>query len=112
MITAVQEWFSMDHDRRVAELERRIGAWQRALQSAPGLTLEVVKREGQRAADAADRDRRGKARRSAAAVVEGLRAGNPMILVGSNDGGISVNPSTVRPEDDELVGQRLRELLA
>jgi hypothetical protein len=35
-----------------------------------------------------------------------------MILVGSNEGGISVNPSTVRPEDDELVGLRLGEVLA
>ena len=112
VITAVQEWFSMDHDRRVADLERRIGAWQRALQSAPGLTLEVVKREGNAPRTLRIEIDPAKARRSAAAVVEGLRAGNPMILVGSNEGGISVNPSTVRPEDDELVGQRLRELLA
>jgi hypothetical protein len=34
-----------------------------------------------------------------------------MILVGSDERSIVVNPSTVRPEDDEVVGQRLKELL-
>src|SRR5207247_5187815 len=46
VVTAVQEWFSMDHERRVAELERRLGALQGALRSAPGLSLEVLRREG------------------------------------------------------------------
>src|SRR5581483_11170008 len=31
VITAVEEWFSMDHEKRVAELERRLDALRRAL---------------------------------------------------------------------------------
>jgi D-glucosaminate-6-phosphate ammonia-lyase len=112
VITAVQEWFSIDHEKRVAELERRLGGLQRALQNAPGVSLEVVRREGN-----APRALRigidpAKARRDAQAVVAGLRAGSPMILVGSDASSIVVNPATVDPRDDQLVVDRIRELLA
>jgi len=112
VVTAVQEWFSMDHDKRIADLERRIAAWQSRLQSAPGLSFEVVKQEGTTPRRLRIEIDPAKARRDAKAVVEGLRAGNPMILVNADATSISVNPSTVRVEDDELVGNRIRELLA
>jgi L-seryl-tRNA(Ser) seleniumtransferase len=111
VITAVQEWFSMDHEQRVAELERRIGGLQRALQSAPGLSFEVLRREGNAPRLLRIAIDPTKARRDAPAVVAGLRAGNPMIQVNSDPSGILVNPSTVRPEDDQVVAGRLRELL-
>jgi D-glucosaminate-6-phosphate ammonia-lyase len=111
VITAVEEWFSMDHDKRVADLERRLGTVQRALQSAPGLTFEIVRREGNAPRLLRIEIDPARARRDATAVVAGLRAGNPMILVNSDAGSIMVNPSTVRPEDDEVVAARLRELL-
>src|SRR5205085_11036808 len=46
VVTAVEEWFSMDHDKRVAELDRRLEAPQRRLPNPPGLSFEVLKREG------------------------------------------------------------------
>jgi L-seryl-tRNA(Ser) seleniumtransferase len=111
VITAVQEWFSMDHEKRVAELERRLGALQRALQGAPGLGFEVLRRDGNAPRVLRIEIDPAKARRDLQAVVAGLRAGNPMILVNADASAIIVNPSTVRPEDDEVVAGRLRELL-
>ena len=112
VVTAVQEWFSMDHEKRVADLERRLGAWQRVLQGAPGLAFELVRGEGPAPRTLRVTIDPAKARRDAAGLVEGLRAGSPMILVASNADSITLNPSTVRPEDDGFVAGRLRELLA
>jgi D-glucosaminate-6-phosphate ammonia-lyase len=111
VVTAVQEWFSIDHDKRVAELERRLVALQRGLQGAPGLAFEIVRREGNAPRALRIELDPATARRDAAAVVEGLRAGSPMILVAADAGSITINPSTVRPEDDGVVAARLRELL-
>jgi L-seryl-tRNA(Ser) seleniumtransferase len=111
VITAVEEWFSMDHEKRVADLERRLGALQRALQSAPGLTFEILRREGNAPRLLRMEVDPNRARRDVQAIVAGLRAGNPMILVNADATAILVNPSTVRPEDDAVVAQRLGELL-
>jgi D-glucosaminate-6-phosphate ammonia-lyase len=112
VVTAVEEWFSMDHEKRVAELERRLDALRRALDGAPGLRFELLRREGNAPRLLRIEIDPASARRDAAAVVAGLRAGNPMVLVGSDATAITVNPSTVRPEDDAVVAGRLRELLA
>lgn len=111
VITAVEEWFSMDHEKRVAELERRLGSVQRALASAPGLSFEILRREGNAPRLLRIQLDPARTRRDVPSVVAGLRAGNPMILVNSEATAILVNPSTVRPEDDEVVAGRLRELL-
>ena len=101
----------MDHEKRVADLERRLGALRGALRNAPGLAFEVLRREGNAPRLLRIEIDPAKARRDLPAVVAGLRAGNPMILVNTDANAILVNPSTVRPDDDEVVAQRLRELL-
>jgi D-glucosaminate-6-phosphate ammonia-lyase len=111
VVTAVEEWFSMDHEQRVSELERRLGTLQRALGQAPGLSFEVLRRDGNAPRRLRIEIDPAKARRDVQAVVAGLRAGNPMILVHADASGVVINPSTVRPEDDGVVAQRLRELL-
>jgi D-glucosaminate-6-phosphate ammonia-lyase len=112
VVTAVQEWFSMDHDKRVAELEQRLVGLQRALQAAPGLTFEILRREGNAPRTLRIQLDPARARRDAPSLVAGLRDGTPMILVAADAGSITVNPSTVRPEDDPVVAARLRELLS
>jgi L-seryl-tRNA(Ser) seleniumtransferase len=111
VITAVQEWFSIDHEKRVAELERRLGVLQRSLTGAPGLNFEILRREGNAPRLLRIELDPARARRDVPSVVAGLRAGNPMILVNADATAILVNPSTVRPEDDAVVAGRLRELL-
>ena len=54
----------------------------------------------------------GKARRSADAVAQALREGNPSIAVGPERDAIVVNVSTVHEGDEELIARRVRELLA
>jgi L-seryl-tRNA(Ser) seleniumtransferase len=110
---ALQEWFSMDHGQRLARLEQRLGTIQRQVQGLPGVTTELLKREGSSprllriAIDAAT------AKRDADAVVAGLSEGNPAILVsGGRDDAITLTVHTVVEGDEEIIARRLRELLS
>jgi L-seryl-tRNA(Ser) seleniumtransferase len=112
VVVALQEWMTMDHDRRLARQERRLATVARAVSGLPGVSTEVVESEGAAprvlrvAVDAA------KARRSAEALVEALRDGSPSIAVGPDEDAILVNVSTVQEGDEDLIARRLRELLA
>ena len=112
-VVAVEEWLEMDHDRRLAEAERRIGLISRGIERAPGVSLELLRRPG-----AAPRALQitvdpGAAKRTAEDVVKALRDGEPAIWVNSRPGVLLVNPEPLRTESDvELVARRLRELLA
>ena len=112
-MVCLQEWLETDHDRRTADLERRIAGWTRQLEGVPGVTLELIKRPGSAprvlrlAVDASA------ARRSADEVWEGLRAGSPAIFCNRDQSGaLMLNPGPVHERDVELVGQRLRALLS
>jgi D-glucosaminate-6-phosphate ammonia-lyase len=112
VVVALQEWMTMDHDRRLARQEQRLATVSKALAGLPGVTTELVKSEGAaprvlRVAIAAD-----KARRSAGAVVKALFEGSPSIAVGPDGDAVIVNVSTVHDGDEEVVARRLRELLA
>jgi L-seryl-tRNA(Ser) seleniumtransferase len=108
---ALQEWMTMDHDRRLARQEQRLATVSRAVAGLAGVSTEVVKSEG-----AAPRVLRvaidpARARRSAEAVAEALRDGSPSIVVSPASEAIVVNVSTVHEGDEELIARRLRELL-
>jgi hypothetical protein len=102
----------MDHERRLARQEQRLATVSRAVAGLPGVSTELVKSDGAAprvlrvAIDAA------KAKRSASAVVEGLREGSPSIVVSPASDALVVNVSTVHEGDEELIARRLRELLA
>jgi L-seryl-tRNA(Ser) seleniumtransferase len=109
---ALQEWMTMDHDRRLARQEQRLATVSRAVAGLTGVSTEVVRSDGaaprvlRMAIDAAS------ARRSAEAVAEALRDGSPSIVVSPADAAIVINVSTVHEGDEELIARRLRELLA
>jgi D-glucosaminate-6-phosphate ammonia-lyase len=112
-MVCLQEWLETDHERRAADLERRIAGWTRQLEGLPGLTLELLKRPG-----SAPRVLRlsvdaGAAKRSADDLFEGLRAGKPAIFCNRDQSGaLLLNPGPVHERDVDLVGQRLRALLS
>jgi L-seryl-tRNA(Ser) seleniumtransferase len=112
VVVALQDWMAMDHDRRLADLERRLHTIGEPLEGLPGVRLDYLKRDG-----ASPRLLRiaidpAVARRGAEAVVAGLREGNPMIYVGAEPNAIVVNAATLWEGDEAIVAQRLRSLLA
>jgi L-seryl-tRNA(Ser) seleniumtransferase len=111
VVVALQEWMAMDHDRRIARLEQRLGPIERAIKGRPGVTAEIVKAEG-----AAPRTLRvtidpAAAPRSAEQVIAALREGTPAVSVAPVKNGFVVHVATVHDGDEEIVAQRLRSLL-
>ncbi len=112
VVTALQEWLETDHDARLAGYERRLKAMAAELDGAPGVTIELVNGEG-----ASPRVLRlsfdpARGRYDAASVLNKLWSGVPAIAVGrEGDSAISINPVTLREEDDAVIASRLGELL-
>jgi L-seryl-tRNA(Ser) seleniumtransferase len=111
VVAALQEWMETDHDQRLANYERRLKAIADDLRGAPGITLNILHNEGpsprvlQVAIDPAGR-------RDATTVIKELMAGSPAIALGYDiPGSVTINPVTLREEDDGVVSARLRALL-
>jgi D-glucosaminate-6-phosphate ammonia-lyase len=111
VVTALQEWFETDHDARLAGYEQRLKAMATELEGATGVTLSLVHGDGpaprvlQLTFDPA------RARHDATGIVKGLLSGTPAIAVGRYGEVITINPVTLREEDDGLVASRLGQLL-
>jgi L-seryl-tRNA(Ser) seleniumtransferase len=110
VVVAVQEWLAMDHDRRIAGLERRIEKVSRHLQGAPGLRLEIRHQDGASPRILVIGVDPAAARADAPTVARRLREGNPMVYVLGNAEQISVNPSTLSDDDADGVAERLAAL--
>jgi D-glucosaminate-6-phosphate ammonia-lyase len=112
VVTALQEWLETDHAARLAGYERRLQAMARALADLGGVTASTAQADGpsprllRLLIDAT------RAPRDAASVAAELYAGVPAIAVGRDaDQAITINPVTLREEEDGIVIARLRELL-
>ncbi|HEV8637222.1 MAG TPA: hypothetical protein VG370_23635 [Chloroflexota bacterium] len=109
---ALQEWMAMDHGPRLARLEQRLGTIQRQLQGLPGVTTEILHREGSTPRQLRVGIDPTAAKRNADAVTAGLREGNPAIVVNpARENGIVLTVHTVVDGDEEIIARRLRELL-
>jgi len=112
VVTALQEWLETDHDARLAGYERRLKAMAAELDGAPGVTIDLVKGDGPspRVLRLSFDPARG--RHDAASVLNKLWSGVPAIAVGRDgDSAITINPVTLREEDDGVVASRLGELI-
>jgi D-glucosaminate-6-phosphate ammonia-lyase len=111
VVAALQEWLETDHEVRLAGYERRLQAMASELEGAPGVSPSILHGEGpsprllRLALDPTH------ARADAAGLVEALLAGSPPIAVGRDGDAITINPVTLREEDDGLVVSRLGALL-
>jgi L-seryl-tRNA(Ser) seleniumtransferase len=112
VVTALEEWLETDHDARLAKYERRLQAMAAEIEGAPGVTIRMVQGDGP-----APRVMRlsfdpARGRHDATGVVNGLWSGVPAIAVGRDgDDAITINPVTLREEDDGVVASRLGALL-
>ncbi|TAK25756.1 MAG: aminotransferase class V-fold PLP-dependent enzyme [Chloroflexota bacterium] len=111
LVVALQEWMAMDHEARLATFERRLGTIRRQIEGLPGVSIELIRQQGSSPRLLDVRIDPAGARRNAAAVFAGLRDGNPSIAVRPMNDAIQINVATVWEGDEEIVGQRLRQLL-
>jgi D-glucosaminate-6-phosphate ammonia-lyase len=111
VVAALQEWFETDHDARLAGYERRLEMMKSELDGAAGVSLSILQSDGP-----APRVLRltldpALARYDAAGLADALWSGNPAIAVGRGPDAITINPVTLREEDDAVVVSRLGRLL-
>jgi D-glucosaminate-6-phosphate ammonia-lyase len=110
-VVALQRWFEMDHTARLALQERRIQVIAEALAGLPHVQTESTwPRQGpwKRLRVTLDEAALG---RSAVAVAQAARAGDPSIWVGAEGDQLSLSVHTLREGEDRIVGERLRQLL-
>jgi D-glucosaminate-6-phosphate ammonia-lyase len=111
VVTALQEWLETDHAARLANYERRLKAMAAEIEGAPGVTISMLSGDGPapRVMRLAFDPARG--RHDGSGVARALWSGVPAIAVGRDGDAITINPVTLREEDDGVVASRLGELL-
>jgi L-seryl-tRNA(Ser) seleniumtransferase len=111
VVTALQEWLETDHDARIAGYERRLRAMAAELEGAPGVSLSIVHGDGPAPCVLRLSFDPAGARHDAEGIVKALLAGSPAIAVGHHGDAVTINPVTLREEDDSVVISRLGTLL-
>jgi L-seryl-tRNA(Ser) seleniumtransferase len=111
VVTALQEWLETDHDARIAGYERRLRAMAAELEGAPGVSLSIVHGDGPAPCVLRLSFDPGRARHDAEGIVKALLTGSPAIAVGHHGDAVTINPVTLRDEDDSVVISRLGTLL-
>lgn len=111
VVVALREWLSMDHDQRLRSFEQRLAAIAAELDGLLGVATSIEHGDGSmpRVLKIGIDPRR--AARDVEAVVASLRSGTPSIVVGADATSIWINPTTLKPEEDQVVAGRLRELV-
>lgn len=111
VVTALEDWFSMDHEERFLEYDSRFAVIADALRDVDGVTTRMVDIPyyiPQLMYIDLDESTVGK---TADDVCAELDAGNPRIWVGSVDGSVTVVTNCMTDEETEFVAERLREVL-
>jgi D-glucosaminate-6-phosphate ammonia-lyase len=111
VVTALQEWFETDHEARLAGYERRLRAMSAELEGAAGVSLSIVRGDGPAPCVLRLSLDPTRARYDASGLTRTLLSGTPAIAVGQHGDAVTVNPVTLREEDDALVVSRLGSLL-
>jgi L-seryl-tRNA(Ser) seleniumtransferase len=112
-VVAVEEWLATDHERRLAELERRLEVISRALANLSGVSIELIRQRGPLPRVLHVRVDPAKARRPADEVVRLLKHGSPMIYVNVAPDTLIVNAEPLRNAGEvDAVAERLRALLS
>ena len=113
-VTALDSWFSMNHEDRFAELDRRMFVVQEGMRGLSGVDARPVDNQrffGPTLHVTIDAAAVGK---TAGQVADELDAGNPRIWVDTRgeDNTLLVNVHTLNEGEEEIVARRLREVLA
>ena len=107
---ALQEWMTMDHERRIARLEQRGATIVRALQGLTGVSAATESHEG--STQVIVRVKLEGAKKDVEGVRQALREGNPSIVIGTERDSVRITIHTIHDGDEEVVARRLRDVLA
>ena len=111
VVTAVEDWFTMDHEERLLEYESRFAVIVDALQDIDGVSMrrvEIPYYVPYMLYIDVDESIVGK---SAQQVTAELDAGSPRIWVGAEDGSVRVVVNCMTDEETAYVAERLRQAL-
>jgi D-glucosaminate-6-phosphate ammonia-lyase len=111
VVTALQEWLETDHEARIAGYERRLQAMRAELEGAAGVSMNIVHGDGPAPCILRLNLDPARARYDAGGLTRALLSGHPAIAVGQSGDAVTINPVTLREEDDGLVVSRLGSLL-
>ena len=115
LVVAVENWLTTDHEERLVGYGARFSAIERALEGASGVRETKVETTdnfvGLLLNVVLDRERLGK---SAQDVTDDLLDGTPRIrlVAPTSDDTLVVNAHTLNEGEAEVIGERMRELLA
>ena len=111
-VVALREWFTMNHEERFQVQDERIQVITQTLEGLPHVQTERLwERQSPwiRLRIILDEGPLGK---TAAAIGEALKKGDPSIWVGAVGNEIWATTHNLREGEDKLVGERLRQLLS
>ena len=111
VVTAIEDWFTMDHEERILEYEARFANIDDALGDVDGVStrrIEVPHYVPYMMLVDVDESVVGK---TAEQVRVELDNGSPRIWVGAEDGSLRVVVNCMSHEETEVVAERLREAL-
>ena len=111
VVTAIEDWFTMDHEERILEYEARFAVIDDALRDVDGVStrrIELPHYVPYMMLVDVDESVVGK---TAEQVSAELDAGTPRIWVGAEDGSLRVVVNCMSDEETAVVAERLREAL-
>jgi L-seryl-tRNA(Ser) seleniumtransferase len=111
VVVALQEWMATDHEARLRTLERRLQVISERLEGAPGVTMRVISEAGAHARSLEVALDSSAARLDVRGLVQALTDGNPAIAVRATERAVLLDPVTLFDGDEEVVADRLAELL-
>ncbi len=110
VLVALRHWLDMDHGQRHAEAARRSRNLLAALQGTAHLELPADGDDGQMANFTVRPDESALGK-SAIDIADALQSGNPSIWTMSGNGAIHFSMFTVVDGDEEVIAERLKEIV-
>jgi L-seryl-tRNA(Ser) seleniumtransferase len=111
VVVALRDWLSMDHEKRLAEHQRRAQVVMQGLEGIPHVTVEWSPDDGGLAHGVMVTLDEAALGKTGDQVREALRNGSPSIWVRGSGRAIRVNVAHLVEGEEEIVVGRLRELL-
>ena len=111
VVTAIEDWFTMDHEERILEYESRFAVIDDALQNVDGVSTRRIEIHHYVPYMMLVDVDESAVRKTAEQVRVELDNGSPRIWVGAEDGSLRVVVNCMSDEETGVVAERLREAL-
>ena len=112
LLTAIENWFSTDHEQRSKDQDARYNAISEVLEGIAGVSTEIVYAEKSHTLSSlhvtVDEATVGQ---SAEQVNDALEAGTPRIRANASDDTVVISAYTLREGEELIVANRLKEVL-